>query len=64
MSQFDEKEDETPVTREDTAHNLPLGWVILFIGLILWGVYYFVSYTPAVSGWTQGGALVETMKGE
>ncbi len=64
MTQFDEQDDIQAMTREDTAHKLPIGWVILFLGLILWGVYYFVSYTPAISGWTQDKALTETMKGE
>jgi hypothetical protein len=38
---------------KETAHTLPIGWLILFIGLILWGLYYFVSYTPEISGWSQ-----------
>ncbi len=38
---------------KETAHKLPVGWLILFWGLILWGVYYFAMYSPAISGWTQ-----------
>ncbi len=64
MPQFEEQDDIDAMTREDTAHKLPLGWVILFVGLILWGVYYFVAYTPSISGWTQDSGLVESIKGE
>ena len=46
---------------KDTAKKLPLGWLMLYIGLILWGVYYFVQYTPAISGWTQAGAYEESI---
>lgn len=46
----------------DTAKKLPLGWLILFWGLIIWGVYYFVSYTPAISGWSQEKAYEESVK--
>lgn len=48
--------------RKDTEHKLPVGWLVLFIGLILWGVYYFVSYTPAISGWTQEKAYQESIE--
>ena len=48
--------------RKDTEHVLPLGWLILFIGLIVFGIYYFVAYTPAISGWSQEKQLEEVMK--
>jgi hypothetical protein len=35
---------------------------MLFVGLILWGVYYFVSYTPAISGWSQEKAYQESIE--
>jgi hypothetical protein len=47
--------------RKDTAKKLPIGWLILFIALILWGIYYIIAYTPGISGWTQAGELQETM---
>ena len=47
---------------KETAHKLPLGWLILFWGLILWGIYYFVSYSPAISGWSQSKAYEESVK--
>ncbi|MGE4497845.1 MAG: cbb3-type cytochrome c oxidase N-terminal domain-containing protein [Deferribacterales bacterium] len=48
--------------RKDTEHKLPLGWLVLFIGLILWGAYYFVMYTPAISGWSQEKAYQESIE--
>jgi choline-glycine betaine transporter len=47
---------------KETAGKLPVGWLILFWGLIAWGVYYFVAYTPAISGWSQGSAYEESVK--
>lgn len=52
---------EIPDTAEamenkETAHRLPLGWLVLFFGLIAWGVVYLWLYTPALGGWSQAGA--------
>ncbi len=47
---------------KDTAKKLPLGWQLLFWGLILWGVYYTVAHTPAISGWSQERAFTESLK--
>jgi hypothetical protein len=44
LSQFEAKE---------TSRTLPVGWLLLFWGLILWGVYYLWRYTPALGGWSQ-----------
>ncbi len=46
----------------ETAKKLPIGWIILFVGLILWGIYYFVTYTPAISGWSQETAYEESVE--
>lgn len=48
--------------REDTKKKLPIGWLLLFIGLILWGIYYSISYTPEISGWSQEGQYLESIK--
>ena len=48
--------------RQDTKTKLPLGWLLLLSGLILWGAFYIVSYTPQISGWTQEGAYLESLK--
>jgi len=46
----------------DAQRKIPIGWVILFWGLILFGIYYFVAYTPAISGWSQGKAYEESIR--
>lgn len=48
--------------REDTKKKLPIGWLLLFIGLILWGIYYSISYTPEISGWSQEGQYLESIE--
>ncbi len=48
--------------REDTKKKLPLGWLLLFIGLIVWGIFYSISYTPEISGWSQEGQYLESIK--
>ncbi len=47
---------------KETSRKLPVGWLILFWGLIIWGVYYFAAYSPAISGWTQAKAYEESIK--
>ncbi len=59
--------NELPETAEgmharETEHELPLGWLLLFAGLVLWGVYYFLMYTPAVSGWSQEKAYQQSIQ--
>jgi hypothetical protein len=46
-------------TEETLKRKIPTGWLILFWALILWGIYYFVSYTPGISGWSQEKAFLE-----
>jgi hypothetical protein len=48
--------------RQDTKTKLPLGWLLLAVGLFVWGVYYTISYTPEISGWTQEHAYHESVK--
>jgi hypothetical protein len=55
-------DDEIPDTAEGmeakaTADTVPVGWKVLFYGLILWGVYYLYTYSPWTTGWTQAGEL-------
>ncbi len=47
---------------KDSSRILPLGWQILFWGLILWGIYYTVMYTPSLGGWSQEREYSETQK--
>jgi multidrug resistance efflux pump len=55
-------DNELPDTAEameakETADTLPIGWQVLFYGLIAWGVYYLYMYSPWTTGWTQAGEL-------
>lgn len=60
------REDEDRLEEFEKADNkkLPLGWLILFLGLIVWGIYYIIAYTPAISGWSQEKAYEESIKKE
>ncbi len=44
---------------KETAHALPVGFIVLFVSLVLWGIYYFFTYSPAITGWTQAKELEE-----
>ncbi len=46
---------------KDSSRTIPMGWKILFWGLIVWGVYYVVSYTPIFSGWSQESAYTQSV---
>ena len=51
MEEKDTQElDFTPVEGD---RPVPVGWRILFWGLIAFGAYYLWAYTPAFTGWTQ-----------
>jgi TRAP-type C4-dicarboxylate transport system permease small subunit len=61
-------ENELPDTAEGmeakaTANTVPLGWIILFTGLILWGAWYLWAYSPWSTGWTQAGELNDVNPG-
>ncbi|MDH4164068.1 MAG: hypothetical protein OEW15_15465 [Nitrospirota bacterium] len=38
---------------KETHNKLPIGWLILFWGLIIWGAFYLYMYTPSLGGWSQ-----------
>jgi N-terminal domain of cytochrome oxidase-cbb3, FixP len=57
--EFDNLED---FESKETARNIPIGWLILFIGLILFGIYYVAAYTPEISGWSQAKEYEESVK--
>lgn len=46
---------------ESSKRKIPMGWLILCWGLIIWGVYYLYSYSPAFSGWSQEKAYQESI---
>jgi len=56
----DELDNIEEFEAKDTANKLPVGWLILFWGLIAWGIIYFAAYTPAISGWSQAKAFEES----
>ncbi len=58
----EELDDIENFESKNTAKKLPIGWQLLFWGLILWGMYYFVAHTPAISGWSQERAYTESLK--
>jgi hypothetical protein len=57
----DELDNIEELEAKETSKKMPLGWIILFWGLILWGIYYFASYTPAISGWSQEKAYQDSV---
>lgn len=59
MEDIDRIED---MERADTKRKLPIGWLLLFIGLIVWGIFYSLTYTPEISGWSQEKAYEESVK--
>ena len=60
--EFEFDTDIDALEAKDTARALPLGWLILFWGLILFGIVYFVLYSPITTGWTQAGEYEESLE--
>ena len=46
--------DFTPIEGDKPV---PVGWRILFWGLVAFGAYYLWAYSPGFSGWTQATDL-------
>ena len=55
MAQDFDAEDLAAFEAKETTHVLPVGWLLLFWGLIVWGVWYLWTYSPALGGWSQAG---------
>lgn len=61
-----EMDDLSAFEAKETSRKLPVGWVLLFWGLIAWGAWYLWTYTPSLGGWSQtqdldgGGASTGT----
>ena len=62
LDKLDELKEFLLEESEDAKRKIPIGWLILFWGLILWGIYYFAAYSPAISGWSQAKAYEESVK--
>jgi hypothetical protein len=58
----DDMDDITEFESKETAHTLPLGWMLLFGGLILFGIFYTIAFTPSLGGWSQEQAYTENVK--
>ncbi len=58
----DEVKNIHDLEAQDTYSKLPIGWVVFFVAVIIWGVYYVVSYTPSFSGWSQESEYQESIK--
>jgi hypothetical protein len=52
-----ELDDLEQFEAKETSRKLPVGWRLLFWGLILFGVYYLWAYTPGLGGWSQSQDL-------
>ena len=48
-----ELDDLSKFESKETSHTIPLGWSLLFWGLIVWGAWYLWTYSPALGGWSQ-----------
>ncbi|MCC6345551.1 MAG: hypothetical protein IT388_00025 [Nitrospirales bacterium] len=59
---FGEEDSIEGMERADTRTRLPWGWLLLFIGLILWGIWYGIAFTHVISGWSQEGQYRESLK--
>ena len=52
MADF-QQDDLTRLESKETAHDIPVGWALLFWGLIAFGAYYLWAFSPALGGWSQ-----------
>ncbi len=57
MATQPELDDLSKFEAKDTAKKLPAGWLLLFWGLIAWGVFYLWNYSPSLGGWSQSQDL-------
>jgi hypothetical protein len=56
----EELDDLTKFEAPETSHTIPKGYLVLYFGLILWGVWYLWAYSPWGSGWSQAKDLEGT----
>jgi hypothetical protein len=53
----DQLDDLSQFESKETSHTLPRGYLVLYFGLIAWGVWYLWAYSPWGSGWSQAKDL-------
>ncbi|MGC3997352.1 MAG: hypothetical protein QM767_07555 [Anaeromyxobacter sp.] len=46
-------DNELDVTPVEGEHRIPVGWALLFWGLIAFGGFYVYAYSPWGGGWSQ-----------
>lgn len=55
---------DEPIRKMESHNKVPRGFLVLFFGLIAFGVYYIAAYTPGISGWSQYTSLSKEMEAE
>lgn len=53
MADLQFEDDLTKLEAKETSHRIPVGWALLFWGLIVFGAWYLWAYSPALGGWSQ-----------
>lgn len=48
--------------REEGKKRMPVGMIVLFIGLIVFGLVYLYRFTPQTTGWNQERKYEENLK--
>jgi len=48
-----EEDDLEKLEAKETSRRIPAGYLVLYFGLILWGIWYVWAYSPWGSGWSQ-----------
>jgi cytochrome c oxidase cbb3-type subunit III len=55
---------DEPIGKMEAHNKVPRGFLVLLFGLIAFGVYYIVAYTPGISGWSQYKVFSKEMEAE
>ena len=58
-NQFDKEFKTEGLYAEKTERKIPIAWLALFFGLLIYGGIYIALFTPAFSGWTSEGEMME-----
>lgn len=53
----EELDDLSRFEAKETSHRIPGGYLVLYFGLIAWGIWYLWAYSPWGSGWSQAKDL-------
>jgi len=53
MADTDLQDDISKLEAPETARRIPVGWAVLFWGLVIWGAFYLYAFTPGLGGWSQ-----------